>query len=174
MNATSGDTWSRLPPVLRRPIIGVRAGALCLIIVALVAAILAVLVLVAATGRDSAPDRDGLRAESGRIVAVVFSVDAPGQADARGDVTSLVTDDFAATYGALLQGTPRSGVRSVVWRPTASAVIDDGPGWGETLTVFDVTTTPASGQAVTDSRTLWVRLVRSGDAWKLARVEETA
>ena len=39
MNATSGDTWSRLPPVLRRPIVGVRAGALCLIIVALVAAI---------------------------------------------------------------------------------------------------------------------------------------
>jgi hypothetical protein len=149
--------------VLRRPIVGVRAGALCLIIVALVAAILAVLVLVAATGRDSAPDRDGLRAESGRIVAA-----------ARKDVTSLVTGDFAATYGALLQGTPQSGVRSVVWRPTASAVIDDGPGWGEMLTVFDVTTTPESGQAVTGSRTLWVRLVRSGDAWKLARVEETA
>ena len=41
------------------------------------------------------------------------------------------------------------------------------------LTVFDVTTTPESGQAVTGSRTP-VRLVRSGDAWKLARVEETA
>ncbi|GAB04763.1 hypothetical protein GII30_19830 [Gordonia amarae] len=156
--------------VLGRPIIGTRAAAAALAVAVLVVAVLAALVTVAARDNDGAVDRDGLRAESGRIVAAVFSVDAAGKKDS---VASLVTDDFAATYGSLLRGTPASGVRSIQWRPTASAVIDAGPGWGATLTAFDVVTTADSGKAETGTRTLWIRLVRSGDTWKLARVEQT-
>lgn len=156
--------------VLDRPIIGTRAAAAALAVAVLVVAVLAVLVTVAARDDDGAVDRDGLRAESGRIVAAVFSVETAGKKDS---VASLVTDDFAATYGSLLRGTPAAGVRSIQWRPTASAVIDAGPGWGETLTAFDVVTTADSGQAETGTRTLWIRLVRSGGTWKLARVEQT-
>lgn len=156
--------------MLGRPILGTRAAVAALTVAVLVVAALAVSVTVAARDDEGAVDRDGLRAESGRIVAAVFSVEAGSK---KGSVASLVTEDFAATYGSLLRGTPASGVRSIRWRPTASAVIDAGTGWGETLTAFDVVTTPESGQAETGTRTLWIRLVRSGDTWKLARVEQT-
>lgn len=165
-------TASTAPAVslLRRPIIGVRAGVTALAVALAVVVALAVLVVSVAAG-DGAPDRDRLRAEAGRLVAEVFSVDAAGWKGKRATVTTLVTDDFAAAYGTLLQGPPQSGVRSVVWRPAASSVVGAGRDWGETLTVFDVVTTPESGAATTGTRTMWVRLTRSSGSWRLARAE---
>ena len=84
-----------------------------------------------------------------------------------------MTGDFAATYGRCCRALRSPGYAA--WCGAHGVGRDRRrTRLGEMLTVFDVTTTPESGQAVTGSRTLWVRLVRSGDAWKLARVEETA
>ena len=163
-----------IPAAVRRPIIGTRTAITALVSALLVVAVLAAVVTVAARDGDPVVDRDDLRASSGRVVAAVFSVAAGSWKADRNRASALVTADFAESYGDLLQGPPQSGVRSVVWRPTSSSIIESGRDWGETLTAFDVVTTLESGEPVTTTHTLWVRLAESAGTWKLSRVWEVA
>lgn len=127
-----------------RPIITYRQGAAAAVLALVLVALLAVAVVAGLRERDAAQkiaaNRASVRSEAASVLAAVFSVDRTRWQSDRATARSLVTGDFAATFGAQLRRAPDAGVASVRWRAGPVAIIRVGAADAETLIPVVATT----------------------------------
>ncbi|AZZ81166.1 hypothetical protein QEN35_06535 [Gordonia alkanivorans] len=160
--------------------ISVRAGALRMLVAALVLAAALVAVGFAwrahAAGDALQQSREQLRERAGTIVADVFSVDSTRWQQDRSRARALVARDFLDSYGAQLSRPPEQGTAAVVWRPEVVSVVDADDTEGQALLRVAVTVrsdAPARSEAAatTVRRSVLARFVRADDAWLLAAAD---
>ncbi|MET9201232.1 hypothetical protein [Gordonia sp. NPDC003585] len=156
----------------------VSRGRAALLTVIAVAVLVALGVVVGVLARTHHADdtveanRDELRAQAGRIVADVFSVDTRTWQSDRDRARGLVGPEFTESYGAQLNRAPTEPVVSVVWRPETVGLVRVGEGDGEVLIRVEVTTrTQAAPDPAPTRQTVLTHFVKHADHWLLDRAD---
>ncbi|MGW0037658.1 hypothetical protein [Gordonia sp. NPDC003376] len=153
-----------------------RTRAFLLLSVAVV--VLAVLVAAVACGvrsvhehRTVDDNRTSLRAQAGRIVATVFTVDrAHWEAD-RARARAAIGGDFASTFATALRSPPAEPTAAVTWVPGTVALLDVGTESGAALVRSNVVTRTDDGHEETIAHTVRAGFVRHDGRWLLTSAE---
>lgn len=141
-----------------------------LLVVVVVAFVLVSLWRVPVTERLDTTDE--LAEQAGQIVAEVFTAQAQTWRSDRARAREQVTPQLAASAASGLSDAPPAGVRSVRWEPLSVGVVDAHRDWGTALVVANVVVTTSDGRQRTETKSVSVDLVRSGDRWLLSGLDE--